>query len=63
MSEKEMPNKADDWPEPPQKKGRSWGDVIREALEKLSGILQPEEKVLAPVPIPSAGRSRRQGPR
>jgi hypothetical protein len=63
MSEKEMPRKADDWPNNSKKKGRTWGDVIREALEKLSDILQPEGKVLAPVPIPATGRSRRQGPR
>jgi hypothetical protein len=63
MSEKEMPKKADDWPENPNKQGRSWGDLIREALEKLSGILQPQEKVLAPIPIPTGGRSRRRGPR
>jgi hypothetical protein len=63
MSEKEMPRKADDWPVNSPKKGRTWGDVIREALEKLSGILQPEGKVLAPVPVPAVGRSRRQRPR
>lgn len=63
MREKEMPKKADGWPEDPKKQGRSWGDVIREALEKLAGILQPQGKVLAPVPIPTGGRSRRQVPR
>jgi hypothetical protein len=59
MSEKEMPKKADDWPENPKKQGRTWGDIIRDALEKLSDILQPEGKVLAPVPIPTNGRPRR----
>jgi hypothetical protein len=63
MSEKEMPRKADDWPKNPKKQGRSWGDIIREALEKLSDILKPEGKVLAPVPIPTGGRPRRQVPR
>ena len=63
MSEKEMPKEVDDWPKNPKKQGRTWGDLIREALEKLSGILQPEGKVLAPIPVPSDGRSRRQRPR